>query len=109
MVNSNNEQWIVWGLKNNETDYIAKQLDNAINVQGSDSPEYKAKHLNGFAKNEFKTLVTKTSIASFGMNYQQCHQMVFMSYDFKFEAFYQAVRRCYRFGQKQGDSSHSYS
>lgn len=100
LVNSNNEQWIVWGLKNNETDYIAKQLDNAINVQGSDSPEYKAKHLNGFAKNEFKTLVTKTSIASFGMNYQQCHQMVFMSYDFKFEAFYQAVRRCYRFGQK---------
>lgn len=100
LVNSNDEQWIVWGLKNNETDYIAKQLDNAINVQGSDSPEYKAKHLNGFAKNEFKTLVTKTSIASFGMNYQQCHQMVFMSYDFKFEAFYQAVRRCYRFGQK---------
>ena len=100
LVNSNNEQWIVWGLKNNETDTIAKELDNCINVQGSDTPEYKAKHLNGFANNEFKTLVTKTSIASFGMNYQQCHQMIFMSYDFKFEAFYQAVRRCYRFGQK---------
>lgn len=100
LVNSNDNQWIVWGLKNNETDLIAKRLNNAINVQGSDAPEYKAKHLNGFAKGEFKTLVTKTSIASFGMNYQQCSQMVFMSYDFKFEAFYQAVRRCYRFGQK---------
>ena len=100
LVISNNEQWIVWGLKNNETDTVVKHLDNAINVQGSDSPEYKAKYLNGFANNEFKTLVTKTSIASFGMNYQQCHQMVFMSYDFKFEQFYQAVRRCYRFGQK---------
>ena len=97
---SNDIQWIVLGLKNNETDLIAKKLNNAVNVQGSDSPEYKAKNLNGFAKNEFKTLVTKTSIASFGMNYQQCNQMVFMSYDFKFEAFYQAVRRCYRFGQK---------
>jgi len=99
LVNSNNDQWIVWGLKNSETDTLSKLLENSVNVQGSDKPEYKAKHLNGFAKNEFKTLITKTSIASFGMNYQQCHQMVFMSYDFKFEAFYQAVRRCYRFGQ----------
>jgi DNA modification methylase len=100
LVNSNDDQWIVWGLKNSETDTICKLLDHSVNVQGSDSAEYKAKHLNGFAKNEFKTLITKTSIASFGMNYQQCHQMVFMSYDFKFEAFYQAVRRCFRFGQQ---------
>ena len=100
IVNSNNEQWIVWGLKNNETDTISKLIDGCVNVQGSDSPEYKAKHLNGFADQKFRVLVTKTSIASFGMNYQQCHNMIFMSYDFKFEAFYQAVRRCYRFGQK---------
>jgi DNA modification methylase len=99
LVSENDKQFIIWGLKNNETDTIVKLIDNAINVQGSDSPEYKAKHLNGFARKEFKTLVTKTSIASFGMNYQQCDQMIFMSYDFKFEAFYQAVRRCYRFGQ----------
>jgi len=106
LVNSNNEQWIVWGLKNNETDTLSKKIDDCVNVQGSDSPEYKAKHLNGFAKNEFKTLITKTSIASFGMNYQQCNQMIFMSYDFKFEAFYQAVRRCYRFGQKNKVTVH---
>ena len=54
------------------------------------NPEYKAKYLNGFSKREFKTLITKTSIASFGMNYQNCNEMIFMSYDFKFEAFYQA-------------------
>jgi DNA modification methylase len=106
IVESLDKQCIVWGLKNNETDLIAKRLTNAINVQGSDTPEYKAKHLNGFANNEFKTLVTKTSIASFGMNYQQCDTMVFMSYDFKFEAFYQAVRRCYRFGQKNKVTVH---
>lgn len=101
LVNEKDSQCIVWGLKNAETNEIAKQLNHAINVQGSDNPEFKAKHLNGFAKNEFKTLVTKTSIASFGMNYQNCNRMIFMSYDFKFEAFYQAVRRCYRFGQKK--------
>lgn len=101
LVNSNENQWIVWGLGNNETDTISKLITNCKNVQGSNTPEYKAEHLNGFAKNKFKTLVTKTSIASFGMNYQQCNQMIFMSYDFKFEQFYQAVRRCKRFGQKQ--------
>jgi len=100
LVNSNNEQWIIWALSNQETDTLNKRIEEAVNVQGSDSPEYKAKHLNGFANNDFRILITKTSIASMGMNYQNCHNMVFMSYDFKFEQFYQAVRRCYRFGQK---------
>ncbi len=106
LVNDSNEQWIVWGLGNKECELLTKAIDGAVNVQGSDSPEYKSKHLNGFARNEFKCLVTKTSIASFGMNYQNCHNMVFASYDFKFEAFYQAVRRSYRFGQKKPVSVH---
>ncbi len=100
LVNSNNEQWIVWTLKNDEANFLSNEILDSVNVQGSDKPETKAKNLNGFADNDFRVLITKTSIASFGMNYQQCHNMVFTSYDFKFEAFYQAVRRCYRFGQK---------
>lgn len=100
LVNNSNEQWIVWTLKNDEANELQKVLNDSVNVQGSDKPEVKAKNLNGFSDNEFKTLITKTSIASFGMNYQNCHNMVFTSYDFKFESFYQAVRRCYRFGQK---------
>lgn len=101
LVQNSNEQWIVWCLRNIESDFLQKQLSDSINVQGSDSPEFKAKHLNGFANNEFKTLITKTSIASFGMNYQNACNMIFTSYDFKFESFYQAVRREYRFGQKR--------
>ncbi len=101
LINSTKEQCIVWALSNDETNTLKKLLPEAINVQGSDKPEYKAKYLNGFAKNEFQTLITKTSIASMGMNYQNCHNMIFTSYDFKFEQFYQAVRRCYRFGQKE--------
>lgn len=95
-----NEQWILWGLQNAETDLLNKTIDNSVNVQGSDKPEIKANNLLGFANCEFDNLITKASIASFGMNYQNCHNMIFVSYDFKFEAFYQAVRRCYRFGQK---------
>jgi len=100
LVSSNSEQWIIWGLQNKETDLLSKNIDDSINVQGSDKPDIKAKNLLGFADNDFRILITKTSIASFGMNYQNCSNMVFCSYDFKFEAFYQAVRRCYRFGQK---------
>jgi DNA modification methylase len=99
LVNNSNEQWIIWTLKNDEAADLSKLLKNSVNVQGSDSPEYKAKYLNGFANNDFQNLITKTSIASFCMNYQNCNNMVFTSYDFKFEAFYQAVRRSYRFGQ----------
>jgi DNA modification methylase len=100
LINNSDQQWIIWTLKNDEAEVLSKCIKNSINVQGSDTPEYKAKYLNGFAKNEFQNLITKTSIASFGMNYQNCCNMIFTSYDFKFEAFYQAVRRCYRFGQK---------
>lgn len=100
LVNNSEDQWLIWTLKNDEAAELKKVVKESVNVQGSDKPEVKAKNLNGFAKKEFQNLVTKTSIASFGMNYQQCYNMVFTSYDFKFEAFYQAVRRSYRFGQK---------
>jgi DNA modification methylase len=101
IVNNSEDQFIVWTLKNDEANQLSKVLDDSINVQGSDKPNIKAENLNGFAKEKYKTLITKTSIASFGMNYQQCSNMIFTSYDFKFEAFYQAVRRCYRFGQNK--------
>jgi hypothetical protein len=106
LINSNSEQWIIWGLQNAETDCLGKRIDDGFNVQGSDKAEVKANRLLGFANNDFRCLITKTSIASFGMNYQNCHNMVFSSYDFKFEAFYQAVRRCYRFGQTKKVTVH---
>jgi DNA modification methylase len=99
IVNKSNEPYIVWCLQNVESDLLNKLIPDSINVQGSDKPEVKANNLNGFAKGEFRVLISKTSIASFGMNYQHCHNQIFASYNFGFEAFYQAVRRSYRFGQ----------
>jgi len=57
--------------------------------------------LLGFANNEFRVLITKTKIAQFGLNYQNCRNQIFASLDFSFEGLYQAIRRSYRFGQKQ--------
>ena len=78
---------------------LKKLLPDAIEVKGADSNEWKEKHLLGFAENKFRILISKTKIASFGMNYQNCRNQIFASLDFSFEGLYQAIRRSYRFGQ----------
>jgi superfamily II DNA or RNA helicase len=100
IVNGSNESFIIWIKQNEEGEYLRKLIPDAIEVKGSDSPEIKEKRLLGFAKNEFRVLITKTKIAQFGLNFQNCHNQVFASLDFSFEGTYQAMRRSYRFGQK---------
>ena len=101
IVNSRpDENFIIWIKQNEEGDMLRKMIPDAIEVKGSDSNEWKEKHLLGFAHNEFRVLISKTKIASFGMNYQNCRNQIFASLDFSFEGLYQAIRRSYRFGQK---------
>jgi DNA modification methylase len=95
-----NENFIIWIKQNEEGEMLKKLLPEAIEVKGADSNEWKEKHLLGFAENKFRILISKTKIASFGMNYQNCRNQIFASLDFSFEGLYQAIRRSYRFGQK---------
>jgi DNA modification methylase len=95
-----NENFIIWIKQNEEGEMLKKLLPDAVEVKGSDSNEWKKDKLLGFANNEFRVLITKTKIASFGMNYQNCRNQIFASLDFSFEGLYQAIRRSYRFGQK---------
>jgi DNA modification methylase len=100
IVNSRpDENFIIWVKQNEEGDTLRKLLPEAIEVKGSDTNEWKKSKLLGFANNEFRILITKTKIASFGMNFQNCRNQVFASLDFSFEGLYQAIRRSYRFGQ----------
>jgi DNA modification methylase len=101
IVNSSDESFIVWIKHDAEGDMLKKMIKGAIEVRGSDDIVIKKQRLLGFAKNEFRVLITKTKIAQFGLNYQNCHNQVFASLDFSFEGLYQAMRRSYRFGQKQ--------
>ncbi len=94
-----NEPFIIWIKQNQEGEMLRKLLPDAVEVKGNDSDEWKESKLLGFAKGEFNILITKTKIASFGMNYQNCNNQIFASLDFSFEGLYQAIRRCYRFGQ----------
>jgi DNA modification methylase len=95
-----NENFIIWVKQNEEGDMLRKLLPDAIEVKGSDTNEWKKEKLLGFANNEFKILITKSKIASFGMNFQNCYNQIFPSLDFSFEGLYQSMRRSYRFGQK---------
>lgn len=99
IINGSSEQFIVWIKQNEEGDLLKKLIPEAIEVSGSDTNEFKEKHLLGFARNEFRVLITKNKIASFGMNYQNCYNQVFASLDFSFEGLYQGIRRSWRFGQ----------
>ncbi len=94
------ENFIVWVKQNEEADFIKSLIPGAIEVRGNDTPEYKEEKLLGFANNEFRLLITKSKIAQFGLNYQNCRNQIFASLDFSFEALYQSIRRSYRFGQK---------
>lgn len=94
------ENFIIWIKQNEEGELLKKLLPHAVEVKGSDTNEWKESKLLGFANNEFRILITKTKIASFGMNYQNCKNQIFASLDFSFEGLYQAIRRSYRFGQK---------
>ena len=99
LVNKSPESFIVWVKQNEEGDLITKMINGAKQVKGADSPQYKANTLLDFANDKFRVLVSKVKVAGFGMNYQNCHNMIFCSADFSFEGIYQAIRRELRFGQ----------
>jgi len=100
------EPWIIWCGLNAEADTITKLVPGAVNVHGSMTPEEKAEALLGFADQKIRVIVTKTSIASFGMNFQHCARMVFCGLGDSYEQYYQAIRRCYRYGQVRRVHAH---
>ena len=91
---------LVWVDFNDESELIRKTFD-IVEVKGADSDEHKESSMLGFADGSIKYLVSKPSICGFGMNFQKCHNMIFCGLSDSYEKFYQAVRRCYRFGQTE--------
>jgi len=92
-------QWLVWCHLNDESSALAGAIDGAVEVSGSDTDEHKERAMLGFQRGDIRVLVSKPSICGFGMNFQTCHQVVFVGLSHSYEMFYQAIRRCWRFGQ----------
>jgi hypothetical protein len=92
-------QWLIWCNLNDEAESVADLIPGAVNVTGSDSMAVKESAMMAFSDGKIRVLITKPSICGHGMNWQNCHRMIFLGLSDSWEAYYQAVRRCWRFGQ----------
>ena len=101
LINESDEPWIVWCNLNDESYKLTHAIVDATEIRGSHKSEYKEKTMIGFTEGNVQNLVTKASIAGFGMNWQHCSKMAFVGLSDSFEQLYQAIRRCWRFGQTQ--------
>ena len=93
------EAWVIWCDTDYEADALAKRLPDATEVRGSMTLLQKERRLGAFSSGEVKHLITKPSVAGYGLNWQHCARQGFIGLSFSYESFYQAVRRSWRFGQ----------
>jgi superfamily II DNA or RNA helicase len=106
IVNATDDPYLVWCNLNDESKLLTQAINGAVEIKGSDKPEHKEEAMISFVNGDVKRLVTKPSIAGFGMNWQHCSQMAFVGLNDSNEQLYQAIRRCYRFGQKNPVNVH---
>jgi len=99
LVNQSNQPWVIWCELNAEGDALCAAISDAVEIRGSDKPEQKERALMDFAEGRIRVLVTKPKIAGFGLNWQHCSNVAFIGVVDSYESYYQAIRRCWRFGQ----------
>lgn len=92
------EAWVCWGAQNAETDLMTRLVPGAVQVRGGDSDERKEEVFEAFAAGQVRVLVTKPTIAGYGLNWQHCARLTHFP-THSFEQYYQLVRRFWRFGQ----------
>lgn len=101
-----NEPWMIWVETDYDADAITALLPEAVEVRGSMKPETKEERLDAFTQGSIRILVSKPSIAGFGLNWQHCARTAFVGLSFSYEMFYQAIRRFWRFGQRRPVECH---
>ena len=100
------EQWLIWCNTNYEADAMRAAMPEVVEVRGSDSQEKKEQTILRFLDGDIKWLLSKPEIFGFGLNLQQCRNMAFMGLSYSFELLFQAIRRCWRFGQTEPVDAH---
>jgi DNA modification methylase len=98
---SKDDACLVWCELNDESHALADAIEGAEETLGTDKEEEKERKVFGFTIGAPRVMVTKAKVAGTGMNYQHCAHMIFVGITHSFEQYYQAVRRCYRFGQRR--------
>lgn len=102
----NDGQNLIWCDFNNESELLRKSINGSVEVKGSDTSEHKENAAIDFSSGKIKALISKPSMFGYGLNFQQCNNMIFVGLSDSYEQFYQAVRRCWRFGQKKPVNVH---
>lgn len=100
IIGKSKEIFLVWCNLNYESEMLTKKIKGSVEIAGKHNIEYKETNMIDFAKGKIKSLVSKPSICGHGMNWQVCHNIIFVGLSDSFEEFFQAIRRCWRFGQK---------
>jgi hypothetical protein len=100
LVNGTGKPALVWCHLNDEGDMLEELIPDAVQVSGSDSEDAKEERLTAFSEGKARVLITKPKIGAWGLNFQHCNHVVYFP-SHSFEQYYQAVRRCWRFGQKR--------
>jgi len=99
IANNSNESFVIWCHLNDESKRLSELIPNSVEVSGSDNDDRKESKFELFSNGDAKVLITKPKIGGFGLNWQHCHNVIyFVSHSY--EQYYQAIRRCWRFGQK---------
>ncbi len=106
IANATDRPFLVWCNLNDESKTLASSISGAVEITGSDSNDQKESRMLAFTNGGTRAVVSKPSIAGFGMNWQHCADMAFVGLSDSYEQFYQAVRRCYRFGQTKPVNVH---
>ncbi len=106
MVNASDEPWVVWCNLNAESAALAAAIPDAVEVKGADPLDTKESRLVAFTEQRARVIVSKPSIAGWGLNWQHCSKVAFCGLSHSWEAYYQAIRRCWRFGQTRPVSVH---
>jgi superfamily II DNA or RNA helicase len=100
IANSSDDQVLLWCDLNAESEALSKCIDKAVEVKGADTTEHKTQSILDFVLGKIKGIISKSSIYGFGINLQNCHRIIFVGLSDSFEEYYQAIRRCWRYGQK---------
>lgn len=100
IVSKDDDQYLIWCDTNQEADLLKKYIPGAIEVRGSDKATYKEQCAIDFKQGKYRVLISKPKIFGYGMNFQKCHNVIFCGLTYSYENYYQALRRIYRFGQK---------
>jgi hypothetical protein len=106
LVNNSDEQWVIWCELNDEGDLLEKSIRDCAQIAGRHNDEEKVDRILGFADGRYRNLVSKPSLTGHGLNWQHCRNMVFVGLSHSFELFYQAFRRCWRYGQTRPVNVH---